>query len=379
MDIVVLGRGVIGLTLASLLEKQTEHNITVVSPSKHEAARYSALTYASKNIFTYLGIWEEVLNSDVGMYHKMHLYDAKTQAAIDIDAYEFGASELGHIVNNKLLSDVLYRRLQDTRVNFIDGFATELAHGIQKSKFLVNDQMLSADLLLGADGGNSWLRKSLDIPSYNYSYQHNALVATVELHSEHYNTAKQIFYPAGPLAFLPLSTPNMCSIVWSTNPEHAQTLMQMTEEEFAEEINVAALHSKRFCFPLNMKHVTQYVGSNWALLGDAAHVIHPLAGQGMNLGLLDAATLAEKLQNASLNNLYNYLRAYERARKGYNWGMIGLMEFCKRTFGSKNKAFNTVRSVGMHALNKFMPAKNLISKIGMGVYGELPLSARGYL
>lgn len=379
MDIVILGGGVIGLTLANLLLKYTYHNITVVSPLQSDSDRYSALTTASKNIFMDLGIWQQVLDRGVGLYDKMHLQDYPTKAVININAHDFGAPELGHIVNNKVLGQVLYRSLQGTRVKFIEGIATDLVDCAGKKTVITNNNQITADLLIGADGGNSWLRSQLSIYCYNYSYKHNAIVATVRTSGEHDNTATQIFYPDGPLAFLPLVDKNLCSIVWSTTTLHADKLMQMNDLDFAERLNVEEICSKRFCFPLHMKHVEQYVGNDWALVGDAAHVIHPLAGQGMNLGLLDVASLAENLSNVNISNLYRALRTYERERKTRNWEMIGLMEFCKRLFASKNPIVSSARGVGMRVLDRFNPAKNIFTKIGMGVYGELPVIARGYL
>lgn len=379
MDIVILGGGVIGLTLANLLVKQTDHNVTIVSPRSQEIDRYSALTHASTNVFSYLGIWQHILATNPGVYNKMHLSDDVTKAMINIDAHDFGASQLGYIVNNRLLAEVLFTNLQCTRVEFVDGLATGMVEDAQTISVLVDNARIDADLVLGADGVNSWLRKKLAVSCYNYAYQHSALVATIKLPGDHNNTARQIFYPDGPLAFLPLGERDLCSIVWSTSPQHAEKLMHMSEPAFAEQLNALAISSKRFCFPLRMQHVEQYIGKKWALLGDAAHVIHPLAGQGMNLGLLDAAVLAECLQDVNNANLYKALRIYERVRKSHNWQMIGLMEFCKRLFSINYGILNTARGFGMRAIDRFNPAKTLLAKVGMGVYGELPLSARGYL
>lgn len=379
MDIVILGGGVIGLTLANILIKDTSHSVAVVSPVQRDVDRYSALTFASKNIFSDIGIWRQVINNGVGVYDKMHLQDYSTKTVVNINAHDLGAPDLGHIVNNKVLGQILYSNLQGTRVKFIQGIATELVDNSGKKTVIANDSKIKADLIIGADGSNSWLRRQLAIACYNYAYHHNAIVATVRTPVEHGNTATQIFYPDGPLAFLPLADKDLCSIVWSTTPSHAEKLMQMSNQSFAEQLNVKEICSQRFCFPLYMQHVERYVGNDWALVGDAAHVIHPLAGQGMNLGLLDAASLAESLCDLSDTHLYSALRKYERIRKSRNWEMISLMEFCKRLFASKNPIVSGMRGFGMRALDRFKPAKGIFTKVGMGVYGEMPVIARGYL
>lgn len=374
MDIVILGGGVVGLTLANLLAKQRNYRIAIISPTAVPDRRYSALNHASKNIFKHLQVWDQIIATPPGMYDQMYLWEEGSATEITIRATELGATELGHIVHNSVLLNCLENNLQD--VTRIEGMAAKIEHAADHVKIQVNDQIITTKLVIGADGANSWLRQQLQIENYNWDYKHQAIVATVRLHEPHANTAKQKFSTLGPLAFLPLADQYTCSIVWSTAPDHAAWLMQLSDQEFAAELKVAALCSPRSSFTLQMLHAKSYTAPRAVLVGDAAHVIHPLAGQGMNLGLLDAATLAECLDGSVDPGANGVLRKYERWRKTNTWGMIALMEGCKRIFETHNPIINAARNFGMQAIDQAQPVKNLLAKVGMGVLGEMPQSAR---
>lgn len=377
MDIIILGGGVVGLTMANLLAQQHKYRITLISPPVAQDQRYSAINHASSSIFKQLGVWDHILATPPGVYDQMYLSDEQSGAEITLRASDLGTAELGHIINNQTIINSLTKDLPNLR--FIEGMAQQIEQQHDGVKICVNDQEILGKLVIGADGANSWLRRQLQIQDYNWDYQQAAIVATVEMHAPHANTARQRFTPEGPLAFLPLAAPNLCSIVWSTTPNKAATLMQMSEPEFAAELEVAKICTPRIKFPLRMQHAQHYTAPRAVLIGDAAHVIHPLAGQGMNLGLLDAATLAECLEQVADPGALRVLRKYERRRKTQTWSTIALMEGCKRLFETRNPVINTLRSFGMQTLDKFIPGKNILAKVGMGVLGELPTSTRSYV
>jgi 2-octaprenylphenol hydroxylase len=253
---------------------------------------------------------------------------------------------------------------------------------------------LIAKLVVGADGANSWLRKQMDVPMISRDYDHHAIVATVKCSQGHKNTAWQVFLPSGPLAFLPLFPENSdtCSIVYSTSPEEAKRLTALSSVDFSKELTAASdgklgsieLISERFSYPLTMRLAQDFVKDRMVLIGDAAHTIHPLAGQGVNLGLLDAASLAQTLSSAineeSNNELTiadpKILKAFSRYRKSEAIEMIAAMEAIKQTFSVNQSGFQLLRGIGMSLLNRMKPAKKHLIEQALGLKSELPALAQ---
>jgi 2-octaprenylphenol hydroxylase len=221
-------------------------------------------------------------------------------------------------------------------------------------------------------------------------YDHHAIVATIKCSQGHKNTAWQVFLPTGPLAFLPVFPQDnaTCSIVYSTSPEEAKRLTELNPIDFAKELTAASdgklgaieLISERFTYPLTMRLAQDFFKDRAVLIGDAAHTIHPLAGQGVNLGLLDAAALAQSLtsliteQGTSDKNLASpkVLRAFSRARKSEAADMIAAMEAIKQTFGVQQSGIKLLRGIGISLLNKVKPAKKLLIEQALGLKSDLP-------
>jgi 2-octaprenylphenol hydroxylase len=234
----------------------------------------------------------------------------------------------------------------------------------EQSLVLEDGQTLTAKLIVGADGARSLLREWADIDTYGWDYQQSAVVCTVTTEQSHQNTAWQRFLPEGPLAFLPLADPYQCSIVWSNSTEETALLCDLADERFNTAISKAFGNklgefveiSARASFPLKLRHAAHYVETGFALVGDAAHTIHPLAGQGVNIGLLDAATLAEVVIEAhekgrEIGSLHT-LNKYQRRRKGDNLAMQMTMDAFKRAFGSDLAPIRWARRFGLDAVNK---------------------------
>lgn len=388
-DIIILGAGIVGLVLAALL-KNAGFRIAILDrrapvltwdESRYDH-RVSAITRASEKLLKECGIWDVILAERVGTFQKMTVWDATSFGGIHFDSTQLGEKTLGHIVENRLMVKALYSSLVSCEaVDFIFSAKPSEFHRENDKIFLKdeNDSVYEASLLVGADGAESWVRTKADIALREWDYNHDAIVATVKTSKPHENTAWQRFLPSGPLAFLPLDSAYHCSIVWSTEPENAKRLLSLSDEAFRVELaktfddrlgEILEI-STPFSFPLRMRHAMDYVQENIALIGDAAHTIHPLAGQGLNLGLSDAKELAATLIRAenkgkSLGNL-RVLREYERARKGDNVAMISVMEGFKRLFGTNTSSVKWLRNWGLNLTDKTPFLKELLMKRAMGL------------
>lgn len=388
MDVIILGSGIVGLTLANLLAQEPDLQIAILDPNPPtltwDAANYdircSAINLAAQQIFKQLGVWQAIVAQRLGCFKEICVWDQELHNNIRFDAASLGLNNLGYIIENRVMINALYTHLlQHKNVTVLHAAADALTVEDSAVHLHVGTQTICAKLLIGADGANSWVRTQVNIPVYTHDYQHSALVATIETEYPHANIAMQRFMPDGPLAFLPLDAPHLCSIVWSSAPDKIQQLMQLQaaeftsylSSEFAFKLGGLKLHGTRASFPLRMLHATQYVLPHVALLGDAAHVVHPLAGQGLNLGILDAAVLAKVLLVARQNDLdlgsMPVLRKYERSRKSHNVGVLALMTGIKKFFATDNFMVNSMRAHGMQLLNHMDPVKNFMMRYAMGL------------
>jgi len=248
---------------------------------------------------------------------------------------------------------------------------------------LQSGDMLTARLVVGADGANSWLRNKADIPLTYWDYRHHALVATIRTAEPHQAVARQIFHNDGILAFLPLSDPHLCSIVWSLSPEKAQQMQEASAEEFNQALCVAfdnrlglcTVESERQVFPLTGRYARQFAAHRLALVGDAAHTIHPLAGQGVNLGFMDAAELVNELRRLHRDGKdigqHLYLRRYERSRKHSAAMMLAGMQGFRELFAGANPAKKLLRDLGLKLADTLPGVKPQLLRQAMGL-NDLP-------
>ncbi len=396
-DVLIVGAGMVGATLACALAGSSLRVAVLegIAPRDVRAAdpvdlRVSAITRASRNIFTALDAWEGMLARRVSPYREMHVWDAGGDGVIHFDSADVGEAELGHIVENRVVQIALWDRLQraDNVSLYCPAACAELRREAGHISVRLEDgRLLSARLVVGADGAQSRVRRFARIPVHGWQYDQHGVVATVRTERSHRETAWQRFLPDGPLAFLPLHD-GRCSIVWSTSPGHAATLLAMEDAVFCEELTRAfaatlgriAATSERAAFPLHLQHAERYVTVGLALIGDAAHTVHPLAGQGVNLGILDAAALAEVLLDARAAGKDHaslaVLRRYERWRKGHNLLMMASMDGFKRLFGSDWWPLRAARNAGLTLTDRLSPVKHLIMAQAMGRGGDLPRLAR---
>lgn len=414
VDIAIVGAGLVGTSLARLLASlplkvalidQREFSLFKTPFDATELEfdpRVSALTEASKLLFQKLGIWDAIAAKRASPYQEMEVWDADGTGSIDFSASDIGSSELGHIVENSIILSALHGSLESIEnLELIGGAAIqELISGsysgnqgdidsnssADKAHITTESGLvISASLVVAADGGNSLIRKLANIDTKEWDYDHTAIVTTVKTQLPHQTTALQRFMDTGPLAFLPLSPSqdsadqHYCSIVWSCLPELAESLMLLSEQDFNESLEQAIesklgkieSSEKRFAVPLRQRHGKNYYQNNVVLVGDAAHTIHPLAGQGVNLGLLDVAALAEELTHGLDKGRSVFdpviLGRYERKRRGHNIATMWAMEGFKHLFAEEALPVRWLRNVGLRTVNNLPLLKNQIARKAMGL------------
>jgi len=360
-------------------------------PSDEHDIRVSAITQASKRLFQSLGVWSAIEDFRATAFREMHVWESRQASAIHFDGAQIGEEELGYIIENRVIQYFLHERIRETdNIDFIDADSVASFQSTGDERLtvgLASGEQVVCALLIGADGNRSKVRELAGIETQGWLYDQSAVVATVETELTHANTAWQCFLKEGPLAFLPLDN-HYSSIVWSTTPELADELRSVPVDEFETRLEQAfesrlgkvKLHGDRGVFPLQLKYARQYVTSNVVLIGDAAHSIHPLAGQGVNLGFLDAACLAdvilEGIKEGKALGSYSMLRRYERWRKGDNLGMMFMMDAFKRVFAVDSGPVKLLRQSGMQLTNAVDPLKKLIMEGAAGMRGELPSMIR---
>ncbi len=388
MDVVICGAGIVGLVIANLLAKHMELQIAIVDPQIPQMQwdenfydlRCSAIAPSSQLVLQDLGVWNEIIAHRAGVYTGMLVWDRELHNSIIFHASDVNHAHLGHIIENRVMSKVLYQALcRRQNVRIIQQQLQSLHTSEHNVVLGTTDQRLECKLLIAADGAKSWVRQHLNMLQYTREYQQSALVATVQTEYPHTNIAMQRFTSAGAVAFLPLTADNLCSIVWSdTKPKIAQ-LMQMQDaefnaalaQEFSYKLGRVAVQGARANFPLHMQHAVEYVRHRAILLGDAAHVVHPLAGQGLNLGIADAAALYSTLKmtirhDADLGTLKN-LRSYERQRRAINTSMLLGVDGLQRLFANQTKTVTMLRKMGLSCFNNSNFIKNAIMRLASGV------------
>jgi len=399
-DIAVVGGGMVGASVAlaaareglsvALLERREP---PLSWPEDSHDLRVSALTRASQLILQNLGAWRHMQAMGVSAYESMHVWDRRGLGEIHFDAADVGEPDLGHIVENRVIVAALWREIREQAGiqvmldKALSGF--ERDGSAMRLRFEDGGE-LTAALLVGADGAGSRLRELAGIGLRGHDYDQHAVVATVRAERGNASTAWQRFMPDGPLALLPLQE-DLFSIVWSTSPTHAKALLDMPVAQFDAQLTAASeavcgnlqLLGERAAFPLKLQHANNYVQPGLALVGDAAHVIHPLAGQGVNLGLLDAGVLVDTLVAArarreALGGL-GVLRRYERARKGHNLAVQMAMDGFKHLFGNQNPALHLLRNLGLGLADRIPVLRRQFERVALGQGIELPSLARNPL
>lgn len=394
-DVVIAGGGMVGLATAAALQGSGLHIAVIESriPEHTEltpepALRVSAINAASERLLQHLGVWQDILALRASAYQGMEVWESDSFGRIAFRAQEYGHTHLGHIIENRVIQLALWNKVsRQSEVTMIAPATLKQVAWGENEAFITldNEQMLTARLVIGADGAHSWLRQHADIPLTFWDYGHHALVATIKTELPHEGCARQIFRPNGILAFLPLEDAHLCSIVWSVSPEEAQRLEALPESDFNRELAVAfdtrlglcEVVSARQSHPLVGRYARSFAAHRLALAGDAAHTIHPLAGQGVNLGFMDAAELASEIKRLQRQGKdigrYMYLRRYERTRKHSAAVMLTAMQGFRQLFDGDNPAKKLLRDVGMALADNLPGLKPRLVRHAMGL-ADLPES-----
>ena len=391
-DVVIAGGGMVGSTLACALGG-SHLKVAVIEPqSPHIASddydlRVSAITPASQTVFENLGAWDGMRARRVAPVEQMRVWEG--QNVLSYDSAEIGEPALAWIIENRVMVAALAGRLrQQAEVELLcPARLGEVVLNEDTATLRLEDgRRLDTRLLVGADGADSRVRAAAAIDWTRHDLGQSAIIAVVRTEQPHLRTAWQHFLPTGPLAFLPLADPHTVSIVWSADRARAQELVHLDDTAFNSALQAAfgdalgwvQLASARAAIPLALGFARVYTQHRVALIGDAAHTVHPLAGQGVNLGILDAATLAEVLRAASGRDPGQalLLRRYERARKGADVGMQLITGGFRYLFGSERAPLPALRGAGLALTERLAPLKHFFMRRASGLSGELPRLAR---
>jgi len=397
-DVIIVGAGIIGAAMACLLMRRgssASSRVALVGDRFMQAPlagadwdlRVFALSRASERLLKLCGIWDTLPPARVAPYERMRVWDAAASAhgpgSLSFDCADIGEPNLGYIVDGRVLQ---WQALQSARALgavLIEAPLSSVVRGDDAVRAGLEDgRELRAKLIVGADGTESKTRQLLGIETAGHTYHQDALVAHVRTATPHANTAWQRFLGTGPLAFLPLSD-GRCSIVWSTSRTEAARLRALDPEGFGAALTAASGEVLGQCtvaappvaFPLQLQYAVAYAAPRAVLVGDAAHVVHPLAGQGLNLGLLDCAVLAQVLEDCGGARNFGdlkVLRRYERWRRSENFVAGAALDGLERLFSSAGGFAATARRLGLSAVERLPDIKRRLVRRALGLSGDLP-------
>lgn len=395
-DLAIVGGGIVGATLACAL-KDSGLSVVILeaqppSVAQHKPQAYN-LSILSGRIFQGIKIWDKIA-PQITTYQQIRLSDADYGGVVQFQLQDLGMDALGYIAEHRVLLGALTELVADSAsLNLIcPAEVLSVQYEASGAEITVNVEgeirQLRTRLVVAADGARSHIRTAAGIGTHGWQYWQSCVTARIKTEKSHNNTAFERFWPSGPMGVLPLSE-HRCQVVWTAPHEEAKALQELDEQAFLALLELRTggllgrleLESKRFLFPVQLMQSDRYTQSRLALIGDAAHCCHPLGGQGLNMGIRDAAALAQVLQDAAKNgedigNL-QVLKRYERWRKLENWAILGFTDLLDRMFSNNWLPVVTVRRLGLWMLQTIRPLKSLVLKFMTGLLGRTPQLAQG--
>ena len=398
-EVVVGGAGFAGLALAIALRQGLgdPFTVTVADPALAHARskdpRASAIAAAARRLFAAIEVWDAVAENAQPILD-MVVTDSKLDDAVRPTFLTFGGEVEGgepfaHMIENRHLVDALAEKAKslgvELRATPVAGFDAE-ANSI-KVQF-AGDKTIAARLLVGADGAHSLIREQAGIATHGWNYDQSAIVTTVAHERDHNGRAEEHFLPAGPFAILPL-TGRRCSIVWTETSGEAQRIVALADNEFHAELEKRfglqlgdiEIVGPRRAFPLGLFTARTFIGQRLALVGDAAHIIHPIAGQGLNMGLRDVAALAEAIADAARLGLDpggpEVLERYQRWRRFDTMTMGVATDGLNRLFSNHSDALRLARDIGLGLVERMPMLKRMFIREAAGFTGDVPKLLRG--
>jgi len=398
-DVLIVGGGMVGASMACTLGNQNlSVGVIEAFPLRSNSqpsydARSIALAYGSRKILESLGIWK-LLKSDITPIKKIHISDQGHFGVTRLDSNQEGVDALGYVVENRIIGSALNEKLAQfdniqlicpaklIDLNLEEEFATITVE--QDSQ----QRVLKSKLIIAADGGNSAVRKQLDIDSHHWEYGQTAVISTVSPRKSHNNIAYERFTASGPVALLPLSE-NRCSLVLTVRDENKEEILALNDAQFLSHLEqrfgyrLGGFHktAKRSAYPLSMMRAKEHIRNRVVFIGNAAHTVHPIAGQGFNLGIRDVSQLAETLivnhrANRDLGSL-EVLKQYEKRRKPDQIKVAAITDTLARVFSNEFAPLAHIRSSGLFLADVIPPLKHQIARQAMGITGRLPRLSRG--
>ncbi|WP_205695376.1 FAD-dependent monooxygenase [Corallincola luteus] len=380
-ELIVVGGGMVGASLAlkvamsgvrvALIEKRPPAEFEPSSPC---GLRVSALNRSSESLLDTVGAWPELMAMRSHCYRRLSVWQ-QGGSRTDFDASEVGEAHLGYLVENDLIQRALWNALEQSNVAlYTPDSVVELAQESSACHLkLASGAVLQGALVVAADGADSKMRSLAGIGVTGWDYQQHALVVAVKLQQPAPDITWQSYVESGPRAFLPLAD-EQASLVWYHYPHEVKRLRSMAPLKLAEAVREAFPDDlpefeilNQSSFPLKRQHANHYVSGRVVLVGDAAHVINPMAGQGVNLGFQDVIALSEQLAAVQPEEWPQATQTYERKRRGANLLMMSTMDGLYATFGSDKMPLRILRSVGLWAANRATPLKASALRYAMGL------------
>ncbi len=395
-DVLIVGGGPVGGSLACALASAGISSVVVDRAPAEELlapsfdGRATAVAQGPKKMLKQIGVWR-TLGTNVTPIKDIRVADGQSRLFLHYDHEDVGEDALGYMVENRRLRHaVLTAAKAFPAVTYIAPSEIDALERTERAvtASLISGDLLTASLVVGADGRNSFVRDHAGLALTQWPYHQSGIVCTVEHEKPHYNIAHEHFYPAGPFAILPL-TGNRSSIVWTESEADAAGLVALAEADFISELAQRAgdfmgaleVVGPRWSYPLSLQYTRTSTAPRLALAGDSAHGIHPIAGQGLNMGLRDVAALAEVLADARRLGLdigsSQVLQKYDQWRRFDNTIMLASTDGLNRLFSNDIAPLRIARDLGLAAVNHVGPLKKFLMRQAMGLTGTLPRLLRG--